>query len=120
MELDISILANVGMWPVSGSQVTHGKNAASETWNAALESPMVLDTPEKLAAARKHVAEWNREWEGLPEGELNAVLVQMIAADIRDYTNKVDLSELTRTDLKQEGMERFFKVGKKYYYTLGL
>ena len=75
-----------------------------------------------MAAARKYLDTFEGSWEldTMPDVEVNALIVQCISSDIRENTDKVDLSELTRTDLKQEGMERFFKVGKKYYYTLGL
>ncbi len=68
-----------------------GASAGPDTWRAACEdSPdyMILDTDDKLQAMREHVrgfGAWSDEeiaaWSDV---ELNALLIQMIAGDIRE------------------------------------
>ena len=73
-----------------------------------------------MAAARKYLDTFGGSWEldTMPDVEVNALLVQVIASDIRENTDKVNLSEITRRDCQKEGMTRFWKVGKKYYYNI--
>ena len=75
----------------SASVAEIGANAGHDTWRAACEdSPdyMILDTDDKLQAMREHVrgfGAWTDEeinaWSDI---ELNALLLQMIAGDIRE------------------------------------
>lgn len=67
-----------------------GANAGADTWRAACEdSPdyMILDAPDKLQAMREHVrgfGAWTDEEIAMwTDVELNALLIQCIAGDIR-------------------------------------
>jgi hypothetical protein len=100
MELNITKFYNeTAPMDYSASIAEIGNNAGADTWGAACEdSPdyMILDTGEKREAMREHVrgfGAWSDEeinaWSDI---ELNALLLQMIAGDIResvldDYPN---------------------------------
>ena len=68
-----------------------GEHAGEITWNRALVAARrwnLLDTPDKQAAFRAHVrgfGAWSdAEIEGFSSVELNALLIQLIAGDIRE------------------------------------
>jgi len=92
MELNITKFYNeTAPMDYSASVAEIGNNAGVDTWRAACEdSPdyMILDTDEKREAMREHVrgfGAWTDEeinaWSDI---ELNALLLQMIAGDIRE------------------------------------
>lgn len=92
MELDITEFFN-GARPAdySASVMELGEHAGEITWNRALVAARrwnLLDTPDKQAAFRAHVrgfGAWSdAEIEGFSSVELNALLIQLIAGDIRE------------------------------------
>ena len=92
MELDITEFFN-GARPAdySASVMELGEHAGDITWNRALAAARrwnLLDTPDKQAAFRAHVrgfGAWSdAEIEGFSSVELNALLIQLIAGDIRE------------------------------------
>lgn len=75
----------------SASQLELGRDAGMITWsNACADSNeyLLLKTPEVLACARQFLAgfgAWsNEELEAMSDLALNALLIQLIAGDIRD------------------------------------
>jgi len=74
----------------SGSVSTHGENVALDTWNAAKDGPLLLDTMEKLQAMRdwaKSSGGWDSDeiaaWNNL---ELNALFIQLVSAEMEEET----------------------------------
>lgn len=92
MEIDITDFFNeCAPMDYSASRMELGQDAGRITWNAALgDAPdyPLLDTEEKRAAFRGHVREFgaweDAEIDGWTDAELTALLIQMIAGDIRE------------------------------------
>lgn len=92
MELDITEFFNEARAAdYSASVAEIGEHAGEITWNRAIVAARrwnPLDTPDKQAAFRAHVrgfGAWNdAEIEGFSPVELNALLIQLIAGDIRE------------------------------------
>lgn len=92
MELDITEFFNEARpADYSASVAELGAHAGEITWNRALVAARrwnLLDTPDKQAAFRAHVrgfGAWSdAEIEGFSLVELNALLIQLIAGDIRE------------------------------------
>jgi hypothetical protein len=88
MEINISTLVNAQFNPMdySASQAELGLDAGKITWaNAQQARYNLLDTPEKLEAMR----EWARATGAWSEAEiaemdLEALFVQLVAAEVRD------------------------------------
>lgn len=85
----------------SNNAATLGDNAGTLTWNAskqaAADLPPLLDTEEKKQAFRDWVKEsggWSREeiaaWD---DSELNAMLLQWIAGDVREVFGDADFAD---------------------------
>lgn len=104
-EIDItSLLKSEDFVPfdLSNNRATLGDNAGELTWNASKEAavavrPPLLDSPERIEAWKDFVQSsggWTREeidaWD---DTELNALLLQWIAGDIREAFDDADLSE---------------------------
>ena len=92
MELNITAFYN-NTYPsdYSASVAEIGASAGPDTWRAACEdSPdyMILDDDDKLQAMREHMrgfGAWSdEEIAARTDAELNALLIQMIAGDIRE------------------------------------
>ena len=115
---------------LSHSIAEGGENAGQNTWNAAkkqaLNSPPLLNTPEKLQAMRDFAREsggWNREeiaaWS---ENELNALFLQWIAGDVRelgaDSLDEIDWEEAEEMKGEGQAPSNIFKGddGKIYFY----
>jgi hypothetical protein len=93
MEIDISdFFANADPWEYSASQAERGANAGKLTWEAAQRDSQdfgdMLDTAEKLQAMRDHIkgfGAWDdAEIAAMDDTALRALLIQMIAGDIRE------------------------------------
>lgn len=74
---------------ISGSRVEHGQDAARITWNNAKEASAefnYLDTEAKQDAMRRHLKEmgFSEADDEHSPAELNALLLQCIAGDIRE------------------------------------
>jgi hypothetical protein len=120
MELNITqFFRDAAPMDYSASRAELGNDAGPSTWRAAVDdSPdyMLLDTDDKRDAFRAHVREfgaWSQEdiaaWSDV---ELNALLLQMIAGDMREsdldndpsdddwraYENSVNAGRIYRGD----------------------
>jgi len=90
MEINITHLADTGVFKFSHSRAKGGENAGTNTWNAALAGPLVntSPTPEYWQAVRDWIAEFGAWSPGaikrMNRTELNALLLQFIAGDIRE------------------------------------
>ena len=80
----------------SASVAEIGANAGPDTWRAANEDASdynLLDTPEKLQALRDHVrgfGAWSdEEIAAWSDTECNALFIQMISGDMRDFCGDV-------------------------------
>ncbi len=97
MEIDITDFFNAGgHMDYSASIAEIGPDAGPSTWRAACDASeeyCVLDTPEKLEAARKYFrgfGAWSaEELAAMPDNEINALLLQFIAGDIREFSDDV-------------------------------
>jgi hypothetical protein len=105
MELNITrFFRDAAPMDYSASRAEIGNDAAKLTWRAAVddsESFMLLDTDDKRDAFRAHVREfgaWSQEeiaaWSAV---ELNALLLQMIAGDMREPVGQCS-SRISRGD----------------------
>ena len=105
MELDITSLIHsedFSPFDLSNNRATLGENAGELTWKASIECsesvrPPLLDTEEKKQTFRDWVLEsggWIREkiaeWN---DTELNALLLQWIAGDIREAFGDSDFAD---------------------------
>lgn len=107
MNTEIEITSLIGSdnfvpFDLSNNRATLGDNAGALTWNASKEAareikPSLLDSDEMREAFRNFVKEsggWTREeiaaWDN---EELNALLLQWIAGDIREAFGDADASE---------------------------
>jgi hypothetical protein len=98
MDIDITDFFNTAApMDYSASVAEIGCNAGADTWRAACEDSadyMLLDTDEKRDAFRDYAASfgaWDREeiaaWS---DTELNALLIQMISGDMREFNDLAD------------------------------
>lgn len=92
MEIDITDFFNeCAPMDYSASRAEIGDNAGADTWRAACEAAPewpLLDTEEKRQAFRDHVRDFgawsDEEIAGWSDDELTALLIQLIAGDIRE------------------------------------
>lgn len=126
MELNITKFFNeVCPRDYSASVAEIGANAGADTWRAACDDSadyMILDNDEKREAFRDFVRDsggWNKEeiysWSNL---ELNALLLQWIAGDIREagLDDGVDWEDYN----KSENAGRLFKgTDNEVYFYIG-
>ena len=88
----------------SGSVATHGKHAARDTWEAAKTAAVDLNflhTDKKRDAFKRHLESggFSENMETFTHAELNALLMQCIAADIHESgldTNAPDWEDYQR------------------------
>lgn len=98
-EIDITRLLETDMFTFSHSQAEGGQDAGSNTWQAAVNHaketrPPLLETEEQKEQFRDFVKSsggWDEEeisaWS---DDELNALLLQWIAGDVRECPAKLD------------------------------
>ncbi len=97
MEIDVTEFFNAGgHMCFSASRMEMGQDAGSITWRAACDASeeyCLLDTPDKLDAARRYFrgfGAWSdEELAAKPDNEVNALLLQFIAGDIREFSDDV-------------------------------
>lgn len=96
MDIDITFMINDAnrMPELSGNQLELGDNAGKITWDNSLDYAKTfipLKTPEEIKNAKKYfqsfgawsedeINQWN-------DHETNALLIQLIAGDIREYSS---------------------------------
>lgn len=93
MELDITeFFNNAAPMDYSASVAEIGAGAGNATWQTACNDSAeycILDNPAKLEAAREFFGEfgaWSEEeLKAMPDSEVNALLLQIIAGDIREF-----------------------------------
>ena len=120
MEINITKYVNYPPnQPIYGSMANLGTDAATMTFNNAKEYASgcdLLDTPEKVAAFKKHIdgyGAWDKdEVESWSHDELVALLCQCIEADIQDF-GPIDESRDTNPD---EGGYCFRGSDGEYYF----
>jgi hypothetical protein len=124
MELDVTQMVEAAdsMFLLSGSKVEHGQDAGRITWNNskvyAHYNP-ILTTDEQREAARAHFKQygvWSEEeiaeWS---EGELQAIMVQDVAAAIREMEAYDTLEEYAEAC----GGRLYHGNDSRWYYYLG-
>lgn len=89
MEIEITHLLEEDMFQFSHSAAEGGQNAGRNTWHAALNGPRpLLQTPEQFQDARDYFRStggWDAdECTAFTENEVEALLLQFIAGDIRE------------------------------------
>lgn len=97
MEIDVTEFFNAGgHMDYSASRMEMGRDAGVITWRNACEASAeycLLDTPDKLDAVRRYFrgfGAWSdEELAAKPDRELNALLLQFIAGDIREFSDDV-------------------------------
>lgn len=114
----------------SKSQMEAGPTAGPDGWNAAVEDasdygPM-LSTPDQLEAMREHVrgfGAWDdEEIDTYSHQMLNALLIQCIASDMRDYCDDVEQWDWSEYEAGCEAgtysgnIARGVEPGTVYYY----
>lgn len=86
-------LTNGGSHDCSGSIMTHGNNAAMDTWNNSKDtakSNQILNTPKEYAAFIEHMQamgfgdDEEKSMYTWPLVELNALFIQLISGDINE------------------------------------
>lgn len=130
MELNITkFFREAAPMDYSASVVEIGTNAGPDTWRAACDDSsdyMMLDTDDKRDAFRTDVAEygaWTAEeiaaWTDI---ELNALLLQMIAGDIREAgldTENPDWAQYVRDSNAGRVRGNIFPAHGEVYYYIG-
>ena len=131
IEIDITdFFNNAAPKDYSASVMEMGSNAGADTWRAACDdSPdyMLLDTDDKRAAFRAHVKGFGA-WEeaeiaAWTDNELNALLLQYVAGDIREAgltceSTLVDWGCYARDSEAGRTSGRMFRAddGRIYFY----
>ncbi len=134
MELNITLLfadeSAFVPFDLSNNRATLGDNAGQLTWNASRECAeeiTLLDTDGKRAEFRDYVKSfgaWSEEeiaaWN---DNELNALLLQMIAGDVREAFDDAEFSEWDWADYQKRAelgsiSGNLFKTddGQVYFY----
>lgn len=129
MEIEVTDLVNNRdeMHNYSASQMEKGANVGDMTWKASLSvssrKPLIID-PEHIKEAKRYFGEfgaWSREeiakWDDI---EVNALLLQLIAGDIREmeaYDNEAEYlkaseeGQVSGSLFKTESGDWFYYVG---------
>lgn len=125
MEINItSLMARAeDMIYYSASVAEIGQDAGRVTWENALDAvetaPLV--PPEGEAEARDYFREFgaweDEEIDGWSAQELNALVLQYIAGDIRTRQHYADRGELAKYEENEGG--RIYAAGEEWWYYLG-
>ena len=106
LELDVTELLQENLWGYAGSQVTHGTNAAKDTWTAATkdrdliwEKTSLQD--EDIPKLRKFFSEMGDFDEDMPLEELLALTLQWLTLEAREADSDQDVS-ITDSDFDWE------------------
>lgn len=128
MEIDITHMIDDSdrMHMLSGSVCELGNNAGEITWNNSKDyaaKNILLKTPKEIEQAKK----WFREfgaWEqseitAWDDNEVNALLVQYIAGDIREMISFETYEDYQAESEAGTASGRIFKSGNKFYFYVG-
>lgn len=113
----------------SASVAERGPTAGADTWTEAMESaPRLLKSAEQLQAMRDHArgfGAWSDdEISAMSARELNALFVQMVAGDMRDYRDSVEGWDWAEYEAGCEAGQYSGRIGRgadagTVWYTLG-
>jgi hypothetical protein len=89
MEINItSFVQTEDPYDYSASRYERGDNAGRETWEAALNAPTLLSTPEQIEALRDYTRSFgaweDEEIEAWDDEECNALFVQLVSGNMRE------------------------------------
>lgn len=112
-EVDVTEFFQGETWGFSGSVVTHGLNAAKQTWANAMTQGLkepLLKTEDELDAMRhwaKDTGAWERaEIAAWTDQELNALFIQLVAGDMRaGGLDGIELEDAEGWTLYERGAE---------------
>ena len=133
MQIDITkLIKSFDPYSISSSVWEMGDRVAQITWGNALDEAKaqpLLTTEEQLQAARDHFGEygaWSREeLAAMSALELNALLIQDVAASVREFEHLGDDGDIFDPEVF-EAIERgnlsgrVFPSGDQAYYYLGM
>ena len=127
MEIDITRLVdpdNIDLMDYSASVAEIGENAGSITWNNSLESGIYFCCcEEERQEARDYIkstGDWtSEEIDSWTDTELNALVLQFIVGDLREYLWAKELGETEFKKWDENNGGRIFESEGKYYYYMG-
>ncbi len=122
MELEITdVFENIEACTLSASRNELGDHAGEITWNNALNCEYTLLTDANRQEVIDYFLEFgawdNEELTGMSNNELNALLLQFIAGDIREYEGFNSFEEYDTSD--QTSGRLFIGDDKKVYFHIG-
>jgi hypothetical protein len=133
MEIDITkLVKSFDPCSICASISEMGNRAAEITWGNALDEAKtqpLLTTEEQLQAAREHFKEygaWSREeLAAMSALELNALLIQDVAASVREFEHLGDDGDIFDPEVSQalengDLSGRVYPSGDQAYYYLGM
>jgi hypothetical protein len=123
MELNITRLVNVDLMNYSASIAEIGDDAGKVTWNNALESEIILVfTPEQIAEAKDYFRDFgaweDEEIDGWSAQETNALVLQFVAGDLREYLEAKAGDDFEQWN-ENHGGRIFETEDGQYWYYLG-
>jgi hypothetical protein len=133
MEINITnLIKSFDPYSISASIAELGNRAAEITWGNALgeaENQPLLTTEEQLQAARDHFKSygaWSRkELAEMTDLQINALLIQDVAASIREFEHLGDDGDIFDPEVSQalengDLSGRVYPSGDQAYYYLGM
>lgn len=126
MEIEITQLLEEDMFQFSHSRMEGGENAGENTWRAALDGPRpLLTTPEQFSATRDYFGgfgAWTgEELNAMSENEIQALLLQFIAGDVREAgADSLDELDWEAYEADENLCHRLFRADdSRIYYSIG-
>lgn len=124
MEIDVTHLVKMAdeMCAYSASRMELGDKAGEITWenakSAAEETPLVR--PEQLGNLQDYFREFGAwdddELEAMTAIELNALLLQMVASEIREREHYSTVKEWKKAQESGQCSGNLYQSGKRWYY----
>lgn len=124
MELDITAMVSddVDLMDYSASIAEIGANAGPETWNNALNAEINFVNDENRDELKDYIREFgawkDSEIDAWNDTELNALVLQLISGDLREYLHFKDSDEFEEWQENNGG--RIFEAEGKFYYYIGI
>lgn len=128
MEINITKMmsADIDLSEFSASVAERGENAGQETWSNALNAEIrLVDTPDEIATCKQYFATFgawdDEERASWTNQEVHALLVQLVAGDLREYlwAKAKGESEFKRWN-EDCGGHIFQAENGEYYYYIGM
>lgn len=127
MDINITCLIseNVNLMDYSASKMEIGQDAGNITWSNAIKSKFkLLTTKDERNAAKnyfKSTGGWSREEiDRLSIKELNALMLQFAAGDLREYLEAQMMGEEHFKEWEENFGGRIYQHGINYFYYLGM